>query len=69
MDQHYFVSAVVPKDPVGTCVFAPGAVKGSGVTAVVVPVEAARKLSLNLYSGPTARWPSSSPSSPAASST
>jgi YidC/Oxa1 family membrane protein insertase len=52
VDQHYFVSAVVPKDPVGTCVFAPGAVKGSGVTAVVVPVEAARKLSLNLYSGP-----------------
>ncbi len=53
VDQHYFVSAVLPQEAVGTCVLAPGAVKGSGLAAMAVPVEGgARRLSLTVYSGP-----------------
>jgi YidC/Oxa1 family membrane protein insertase len=53
VDQHYFISAVLPAEPVGTCVFARGPGAGSGLTAFNVPVEGgARKVSLTVYSGP-----------------
>jgi YidC/Oxa1 family membrane protein insertase len=53
VDAGYFVSAAVPAEPLGTCVFARGPVKGSGLAALVVPVEGAdRKVSFVVYSGP-----------------
>ena len=53
VDQHYFVSAVLPPEAVGTCVLAPGQAKGSGVAALVIPVEGgARRLPLLIYAGP-----------------
>ncbi len=53
VDQHYFVSAVLPAEAVGTCVLAPGHAKGSGLSALVVPVEGgARRMSLLVYAGP-----------------
>jgi YidC/Oxa1 family membrane protein insertase len=53
LDEGYFVSAAIPGEPLGTCVFAKGHEKGAGVAALVVPVEGAdRKLSLLVYSGP-----------------
>jgi YidC/Oxa1 family membrane protein insertase len=53
VDQHYFISAALPTEALGTCVFARGPVKGSGLSAIAIPVDAAgKKLSLNVYSGP-----------------
>ena len=53
IDQHYFVSAVLPKEPLGSCVFARGPGPGSGLAALRVPVEGgARTMSLTVYSGP-----------------
>lgn len=53
IDQHYFVAAMFPAEPVGTCVFSRGPVKGAGSAALVVPVEnGGRKLSLKVYTGP-----------------
>jgi YidC/Oxa1 family membrane protein insertase len=53
LDAGYFVSAALPAEPLGTCVFSRGAAKGSGLAALVVPLEGAeRKLSLTVYSGP-----------------
>jgi YidC/Oxa1 family membrane protein insertase len=53
LDAGYFVSAVLPSEPVGTCVFARGPAKGSGLAAQVVPVEGGvRRLSLTVYAGP-----------------
>lgn len=53
LDAGYFVSAALPSEPIGTCVFARGQTKGSGLAALVVPVEGAeRKVSLVVYSGP-----------------
>ncbi|HEY6002964.1 MAG TPA: membrane protein insertase YidC, partial [Anaeromyxobacter sp.] len=53
LDAGYFVSAAIPAEPLGTCVFSRGAVKGSGLAALVVPLEGAEKrLSLTVYSGP-----------------
>jgi len=53
IDQHYFVSAALPEQALGTCVFARGPVKGSGAAAIAIPVEGgARKLSFTVYAGP-----------------
>jgi YidC/Oxa1 family membrane protein insertase len=53
VDQGYFVSALFPAEPAGTCVFAKGPVKGSAAAALRLPVEGgARKYSLTVYSGP-----------------
>ncbi|WP_242392647.1 membrane protein insertase YidC [Anaeromyxobacter oryzisoli] len=53
LDEHYFVAAVLPSEPVGTCVFAHGPVAGAGFTAVNVPIEGgARRLQSVVYAGP-----------------
>jgi YidC/Oxa1 family membrane protein insertase len=53
LDEGYFVSAAIPSEVVGTCVFARQGPKGGGLAALVLPVEGAeRKLSLVVYSGP-----------------
>jgi YidC/Oxa1 family membrane protein insertase len=53
LDAGYFVAAALPGEPLGTCAFAKGAEQGTGLAALVVPVEGgARKLSLIVYSGP-----------------
>jgi YidC/Oxa1 family membrane protein insertase len=53
IDQHYFVSAILPGEPLGECVFAKGPVKGSAASVVYAPLqEGARKLSLIVYAGP-----------------
>jgi len=53
LDEHYFVSAVLPAEPVGTCVFARGPEKGGGLAAIALPLQAgSRHLSLLVYSGP-----------------
>jgi YidC/Oxa1 family membrane protein insertase len=53
LDAGYFVSVAIPAEPLGTCVFSRGATKGSGLAALVIPLEGAeRKLSLTVYSGP-----------------
>jgi YidC/Oxa1 family membrane protein insertase len=53
VDQHYFITAVLPKEPVGSCVFARGPEQGAGLAALRVPVEGgARTLSLTVYGGP-----------------
>jgi YidC/Oxa1 family membrane protein insertase len=53
IDQGYFIAAGLPKEPVGTCVFARGPEKGSGLAALQVPVEGgARTVSLTVYAGP-----------------
>jgi YidC/Oxa1 family membrane protein insertase len=53
LDAGYFVSAALPGEPVGTCVFSRGPAKGAGLAALVVPVEGGdRKISLTVYSGP-----------------
>ncbi len=53
VDAGYFVSAALPAEVTGTCVFARGPVKGSGLVAQVLPVEGgARRVSLTVYAGP-----------------
>ncbi|BDG03513.1 membrane protein insertase YidC [Anaeromyxobacter oryzae] len=53
MDQHYFVAAVLPAEPVGTCVLARGQLAGTGVAALSVPLEnGGRELSTTVYAGP-----------------
>jgi YidC/Oxa1 family membrane protein insertase len=53
VDQHYFVAAVLPAEPVGTCVLSRGPIAGSGFAAISVPLEGgARKLSTTVYAGP-----------------
>jgi YidC/Oxa1 family membrane protein insertase len=53
IDQGYFIAAGHPKEPVGTCVFARGPEKGSGLSALHVPVEGGgRTISLIVYAGP-----------------
>ena len=53
IDAGYFIAAALPKEPLGTCVFARGPEKGSGLAALRVPVEGgARKMSLTVYAGP-----------------
>jgi YidC/Oxa1 family membrane protein insertase len=51
-DQHYFIGALVPAEPGGSCVLASGSTKGEGVAALVLPLEKARKASFTLYGGP-----------------
>jgi YidC/Oxa1 family membrane protein insertase len=52
-DEGYFLSAAIPAEPLGTCVFARGPAKGAGLAALVVPLEGPdRKLSLTVYGGP-----------------
>ncbi len=51
-DQHYFVSAIFPSQPEGTCVLATGALKGTGVAAITLPLERARKADFAIYAGP-----------------
>jgi YidC/Oxa1 family membrane protein insertase len=52
VDKGYFVSAMFPAEPAGSCVFAKGPVKGSALTGLRLPVDGARKYSLTVYSGP-----------------
>jgi YidC/Oxa1 family membrane protein insertase len=53
VDQHYFVAAVLPAEPVGTCVLARGSQAGSGFASLTVPIEGgARRLSTIVYAGP-----------------
>jgi YidC/Oxa1 family membrane protein insertase len=53
VDQHYFVSAALPSEPLGTCVLARGPVAGSGYAAVAIPVDGGgKKVSLAVYAGP-----------------
>ncbi len=52
VDQHYFVSAVFPAEPAGTCVLASGASKGVGVASLALPPEKARKAEFTIYAGP-----------------
>jgi len=51
-DQHYFVSALFPPQAEGTCVLATGALKGTGIAAVALPLEQARKAEFTIYAGP-----------------
>jgi YidC/Oxa1 family membrane protein insertase len=53
VDAGYFVAVALPKEPLGTCVFARGATKGTGLAALFVPVDGAgRTVSLTVYNGP-----------------
>jgi YidC/Oxa1 family membrane protein insertase len=53
LDQGYFISAVFPAEPKGTCVFARGPVAGSGVTALRLPVDGpTARYALTVYTGP-----------------
>ncbi|ABS28684.1 membrane protein insertase YidC [Anaeromyxobacter sp. Fw109-5] len=53
MDQGYFVSAVFPAQPAGTCLFAKGPVQGSGLTALRLPLDGgSAKFGFTVYSGP-----------------
>jgi YidC/Oxa1 family membrane protein insertase len=53
VDAGYFIAAALPKEPLGTCVFARGATNGTGLAALFVPVEGAgRAISLTVYNGP-----------------
>ena len=53
MDLGYFVAAVFPSAPVGSCAFTDGPTKGSGVTAVRLPVTGtSAAFELKLYAGP-----------------
>jgi len=51
-DQHYFVSAVFPKEPAGTCVLASGAAAGTGLAAIALPLDQARRADFTVYTGP-----------------
>jgi YidC/Oxa1 family membrane protein insertase len=51
-DQHYFVTGVFPAEPEGTCVLANGPVPGSGLAALALPLDRARKAELTIYAGP-----------------
>lgn len=52
-DAGYFIAAALPKEPLGTCLFAPGQEKGAAAAALRVPVEGGeRRLSLTVYAGP-----------------
>jgi len=51
-DQHYFVTGVFPAEPEGTCVLATGPVRGSGLAAIALPLEKARKAEFTIYAGP-----------------
>jgi len=51
-DQHYFVTAVFPAEPAGTCVLATGPAKGSGLAAIALPLDKARKAEFKIYAGP-----------------
>jgi YidC/Oxa1 family membrane protein insertase len=53
LDQGYFVAAVFPQDPAGTCLFTKGQVAGSAATVLRLPVEGgARRYSLKVFAGP-----------------
>jgi len=51
-DQHYFIGAVFPAEPGGSCVLASGAEKGEGVAALLLPLEKTRKAAFTVYGGP-----------------
>jgi YidC/Oxa1 family membrane protein insertase len=52
VDQHYFISAVLPAEPAGTCVLASGPAQGVGVASLALPPEKARKAEFTIYAGP-----------------
>jgi YidC/Oxa1 family membrane protein insertase len=53
IDQHYFVAAALPAEPVSACVFQKGPKEGSALVAMRVPVESgARKMAFTVYAGP-----------------
>jgi YidC/Oxa1 family membrane protein insertase len=51
-DQHYFIAALFPKEPAGTCVLASGAGQGEGIAELLLPLEKSRKAAFTLYAGP-----------------
>jgi YidC/Oxa1 family membrane protein insertase len=51
-DQHYFISAMFPSQPEGTCVLATGARLGTGIAAIALPLDRARKAEFTVYAGP-----------------
>jgi YidC/Oxa1 family membrane protein insertase len=52
LDQHYFVSALVPASPEGECLFVKGRTPGASLAALRVPVDQARSIGFKLYTGP-----------------
>ena len=52
LDQHYFVSALMPTAPEGECLFAKGRTQGASLAAFRVPVEQARSIGFKLFTGP-----------------
>ncbi len=53
IDQHYFVAALLPAEPGGTCLFIKGGQKGSGAAVIQYPLDpAGKKLSFTLFAGP-----------------
>jgi YidC/Oxa1 family membrane protein insertase len=53
IDQHYFTAALLPREPVGSCLFMKGAEKGSAAAIIQFPLEpAGRRLAFTLFAGP-----------------
>jgi YidC/Oxa1 family membrane protein insertase len=53
LDQGYFISAVLPAEPAGSCLFVRGPVAGSGATVLRLPLDGgAGRWSLTVYAGP-----------------
>jgi YidC/Oxa1 family membrane protein insertase len=52
LDQHYFVSALVPTSPEGECLFAKGRTPGASLAGLRVPVDQARSIGFKLFAGP-----------------
>ena len=52
LDQHYFVSAIVPAAPEGECLFAKGRTPGASLAGLRVPVDQARSIGFKLFTGP-----------------
>ncbi|HET7753317.1 MAG TPA: membrane protein insertase YidC [Anaeromyxobacteraceae bacterium] len=52
LDQHYFVSAVLPASETGECVFERGPTAGAVESVLRIPVNGETKASFRVYSGP-----------------
>ena len=52
LDQHYFVSVLLPASPVGECYFAKGRTPGASWAGLRVPVADATSVPFKLYAGP-----------------
>ncbi|MGC3999751.1 MAG: membrane protein insertase YidC [Anaeromyxobacter sp.] len=51
-DQHYFIGALVLDQAAGTCVFTRGPAAGTGLVALVLPLEGPRTVTGQLFVGP-----------------